>query len=226
MAGAFANIPKDKKAVIVIKKKSGDVTLSCHFNPENYTISRDIGWQPQPIKGQNVPVSEFNGGGPNKTDLSLLFDTSAEPAGKDVRDYTKKLWDATRIDEDSKHPVTQKGEPPHVIFIWGRSWSFEAVISSLSEQFILFNEDGIPIRSSIKIGLTQVIDDTTFGKQNPTSGGIPGKMYTVQEGDRLDLIAAQHYDKPMLWRLIAEYNEIDNPRNLVPGQHLIIPPLS
>ena len=222
----FATIPNNKKAILMIKKKSGDVPLPCHFNPENYTISRDIGWQPQPIKGQNVPTSEFKGGGPNKTQLNLLFDTTMDKAVKDVRDYTKKLWDATKIDEANLHAVTQKGEPPHVVFMWGRSWSFEGVITSLSEQFVLFSDEGIPLRSNIQLGLTQVVDDTTFGKQNPTSGGIPGgKLYTVREGDRLDLIAAQQYDKPMMWRHIAEYNDIDNPRNLVPGSKLIIPPL-
>ncbi|HEX2914633.1 MAG TPA: LysM peptidoglycan-binding domain-containing protein [Chloroflexia bacterium] len=221
---SFSNIPSSKKATIVIKKKTGDETLTCHFNPEKYTITRTIGWQQQSIKGQNVPPSEFTGGGPSKMDLNLLFDTSFETTAKDVRTDTKKLWDATRVETDS-NDTSNKGQPPHIVFIWGRSWTFEAVITSLSEEFILFNEDGIPIRSNIRIQLTQVKDDTSFGKQNPTSGATPGKVYTVREGDRLDLIAAQYYKKPMLWRYIAEHNDIDNPRQLVPGQQLIIPPL-
>jgi LysM repeat protein len=228
MAGSspFGNIPSEKKATLVIKKKSGDVKLPCHFNPEKYTVSREVMWARQPVIGKNVPPSEFMGGGASKTTLTLLFDTSTESSPKDVRDYTRKIWDATRIDEDNKNQVTNKGEPPRVIFIWGKSWSFEAIIHSLSEEFILFNEDGIPIRSNITVGLTQIVDDTSFGKQNPTSGGTPGKVYTVREGDRLDLIAAQNYGKATHWRHIAEQNNIDDPRKLKPGQRLILPPLS
>ncbi len=223
--GSSGNIANDKKATIIIKKKSGDVKLTCHFNPERYTVSRDVDWQLQPIKGQNVAASEFRGGGPSRTTLTLLFDTTSEESVTDVRDHTKKLWDASRIDQDAKNNTTNKGEPPRVVFIWGRAWSFEAIINSISEEFVLFNEDGVPLRSNVTVSLTQVKDDTTFGRQNPTSGGTPGKVYTVREGDRLDLIAAQYYNKPMLWRYIAEHNDIDNPRELVPGQQLLIPEL-
>jgi nucleoid-associated protein YgaU len=69
------------------------------------------------------------------------------------------------------------------------------------------------------------VDDTSFGRQNPTSGAIAGKIHLVREGDRMDLLANQYYKKPMLWRYIAEHNDIDNPRNLTPGTRLIIPPL-
>ena len=224
----FGSITSDKKAYLLIKFKSGDKKLSCHFNPEKYTINREIGWKPQPVIGNNVPASNFEGGGPSKVTLTLLFDTTFEGGEStvvDVRDYTKPLWDATRIDQDNKNTTTNKGTPPTVVFMWGRAWTFEAVINSLSQEFILFSEEGVPIRSTVTLGLTQIKDDTAFGRQNPTSGGTPGKIYTVREGDRLDLIAASYYKKPMLWRYIAEHNDIDNPRDLMPGQRLIIPEL-
>jgi nucleoid-associated protein YgaU len=42
-------------------------------------------------------------------------------------------------------------------------------------------------------------------------------------GDRLDLIAANVYGNATKWRLIAEYNNIDNPETLKPGQTIMIP---
>lgn len=225
MPSIFGKIPSDKKASIIIKKKSGDVTLSCHFNPDTYTVNRSVSWQFQPIIGGNVPTAEFKGGSNSTTSLKLLFDTTGEEAVTDVRDHTKKLWDATKIDQDAKNTTTNQGEPPHVVFIWGRSWSFEAVITSLSEEFVLFSEEGVPLRSNVNLSLTQVKDDTSFGRQNPTSGATPGRVHTVREGDRLDLISAQYYKKATHWRYIAEQNGIDNPRQLKPGQRLVIRPL-
>ena len=143
MASVFGNIPDGKKAYLLIKKKKGHVTLTCHFNPEKYTITRKIGWKPQSVKGQNTPPSEFQGGGPSSTTLNLLFDTAMEGGTKDVRSYTRNLWDATKIDDDDKDTTTSKGQPPHVVFMWGQSWQYEAVVTSLTEEFILFNESGL-----------------------------------------------------------------------------------
>jgi hypothetical protein len=218
-------LPKDKKAVIVIKKKSGpEKRLTCHFNPTDYTISRDVTWQFKSVLGKDVPVADFQGGGSNKLTLKLLFDTTMEAgAPKDVRSDTKHLWDAAYIDTGSKDAVTNKSEPPHILFIWGTTWSFEAIITNISQEFTLFSDSGIPLRSNVTLSMTQVVDDRNFGRQNPTSGGIQGKIHVVREGDRLDLIANQYYSKPMKWRDIADYNNIDNPRLIKPGMRLVIP---
>ena len=227
MAGLFGSIPNGKKASLVILwKKKPREELTFHFNPEKYNITRSITWTPQEAKGKDMPISEFKGGGASTTSLDLTFDTALEGGTKDVRSDTKKLWNATMIEENNLDLKTQTGEPPHVIFIWGTSWHYEAVITSIAEDFVLFNASGTPIRSTVKLGLTQVVDSKKAAKQNPTSGGIPGNIYTVREGDRLDLIANQFYSKPMMWRDIAEYNNINTPSQLIPGMKLIIPPTS
>jgi len=47
--------------------------------------------------------------------------------------------------------------------------------------------------------------------------------YIVQSGDRLSLIAKEVTGQSSTWREIAEFNSIDNPRNLQPGTVLAIP---
>jgi hypothetical protein len=47
-----------------------------------------------------------------------------------------------------------------------------------------------------------------------------------QSGERLDELAARYYGDPALWRIIAAFNNIDDPANIAPGQVLRIPPLS
>ena len=224
MSTNFSDIKTADKATIkILWKNKAQETLTCHFNPEKYTITLTIGWQPQAVKGENTPVTEFTGGGPSTTSLTLLFDTSLEATATDVRTVTKKLWEATRIETGGSDALKT---PPNIIFSWGTNWAYEAVITSLSEEFIYFNRDGIPLRSNVSLGLQQIKDDDSFGKQNPTSGAIEGDIYIVREGDRLDLIAAKAYHKPGMWRSIAEYNGIDNPADLRPGSRLVIPPVN
>lgn len=209
------------KAIISIKKSTGATeNVTCYLNPTEYTIGRSVSWHKDETNAHDVPSWTFGGGGSNTMSLELWFDTSLETSGeKDVRKrYTNKVVAASYKEAADK-------PPPNVIFSWGTTWSFEAVITSVSQRFTLFLPDGTPIRSIMSVSLTQVIDNRTFARQNPTSGGTPGKIHIVRDGDRLDLLAAEHYKKPMLWRYIAEHNDIDNPRNLIPGQRLIIPPL-
>ena len=213
------------KATIVIKKKTGDVNINCHFNPTDYTITGSNTWNSSQKAGHDVPTLNFVGRGGKSMTLSVMFDTTLRTGDKDVRSYTKLLWQSLYIDNGTRHSVTKVGEPPHIIFIWGKTYTFEAILESISESFVLFDQNGVPLRSNVSLTLKQVKDEKAQPKQNPTSGGISGTIYTIKEGDRLDLIANQYYQKPMLWRYIAEHNDIDNPRHLEPGQRLIIPEL-
>lgn len=213
------------KAIIrIIYNETGKTEqLQCYFNPTEYSVSRNVTWNPTPQPGTDVPKFTFGGASQSTLSLNLLFDTSMEKSGdKDVRTkYTNKLVKATY----KQKPSEDKSEPPHVLFIWGKTWNFEAVITSVATQFTLFQPDGTPIRASVTVGLTQIVDHKLFPRQNPTSGAISGDIHVVSEGDRLDLLAARFYKKPTAWKHIAEYNGIDNPRQLRPGSHLIIPPL-
>ncbi len=198
--------------------------LECYFNPTEYEMNRKVDWQ-QRQTHESTPKQFFAGVETTTLGLTLLFDTSLEKSNKDVRKrYTDKIWKAVRVRNPNS---TQREPPPKVLFTWGTTWSFEAVIKSVRQKFLLFLEDGTPIRSEVSLTLEQVKDygpDDHAG-QNPTSRSTPGQVHVVREGDRMDLLAQQYYKKPMLWRYIAEHNDVDNPRELRAGQRLIIPPL-
>ncbi|MCA9972369.1 MAG: LysM peptidoglycan-binding domain-containing protein, partial [Anaerolineales bacterium] len=49
------------------------------------------------------------------------------------------------------------------------------------------------------------------------------RTWPVIRGDRLDLIASAVYGDATRWRQIADYNNLDDPLTLRPGQRLIIP---
>jgi hypothetical protein len=193
----------------------GGDNLTCYFNPTEYTVKGSNKWDVKSNKDLNVPTYTYSGPGDTSLSLELLFDTSD---GGSVSSATAVLWKAIRKPDPAS-------PPPHVIFSWG-SFTFEAVVTDLSQKYILFREDGTPIRSIVTIGLNKVKDESTFAGTNPTSGGFPNnKIHTIQQGDRLDLLAAKYYKKPTMWRYIAEHNDIDNPSDLTPGTRLFIPPL-
>lgn len=70
------------------------------------------------------------------------------------------------IDADSTNQSTGKGEPPHVLFRWGR-FELEAVITDISQKMSLFMKDGTPVRTVVEISLQQVEDESQHAAKIP-----------------------------------------------------------
>lgn len=202
---------------------SGGSPIPCMFNPNEYAFQKQNNWSLGQTKGSNVPRVEFGGGQPATLQLQLFFDTYASK--RDVRkEYTDAIWELTMVDPSLKDKKNKKGRPPKVRFQWGKAWSFEAVITSISQRFTLFLEDGTPVRATLDVSFQQIKDETFFPRQNPTSGGVSGnRLWTVREGDTLAWISHKEYGDATLWRLIADANQLTRVRRLKPGTVLEIP---
>jgi nucleoid-associated protein YgaU len=218
-----------ERAVIKTLDGAENISVECLFNPKEYTIAKSNSWPKDAKATSNAPVLNFGGGNPATLSMDLLFDTyqSARTGGRstDVRtEYVNKLWKMMNVDEKLKEKKKNKaGRPPTVQFSWGKSWSFKAVLTSLSVTFTLFLPDGTPVRATAKVAFQQA-EDAKQKSQNPTSGGIGGeRVRTIEEGDRLDLIAHEEYGDTSRWRAIAAANGIRNPRDLRPGTTIVIP---
>jgi len=189
------------------------------FNPYEYTISKTNNWTDKKPSGRNVPLVSFGQGGAQSLSLTLYFDSQLKKT--DVRAYTKPLWAMMMIDQTKKNRRSNKGEPPTVAFEWGNLY-FKAVITSMSEKFSLFTDDGIPLRCTVQVMLRQYEDAEVV---KPQAGSQPASAPAVnttqvKEGDRLDHIAANSSGNPSDHRKIAENNNIDNPMRIPSGTSL------
>ncbi len=209
------------KATIINLDK--DSRVDCMFNPKEYSFAKRNQWNAGRNTGANMPRMEFSSGDPATMTLQLFFDTYA--SGKDVRkEYTDAIWEMMMVDESLKDNKNKKGRPPKVRFQWGKAWSFDAVLTSLSQKFTLFLPDGTPVRATIDATFQQIKDAKLFPRQNPTSGGVGGeRVWTVKEGDTLNLIAHREYGDAGKWRAIADANRLHHVRRLRPGTVLAIP---
>jgi nucleoid-associated protein YgaU len=215
------------KAVIINVDTKDQV--ECYFNPKEYTFAKSNNWSPDPKAGYNVPQLNFGGGQPATLQMELFFDTYAQSRSgglpEDVRRvYTDKIWKLMIVDEKLKDKKNKKGRPPKVMFQWGRAWSFNAVITSISQKFTLFSSDGTPVRATLTVAFQQIQDTAELAKQNPTSGGVGGeRVWTVTDGDTLAWIAHKEYGDTSRWRQIADANNLTEVRRLTPGTVLVIP---
>ena len=230
MASGFSSASgKPVKAYIWNEDKNQKV-VDCLFNPTEYSFSKSNTWQRNDIIGRDLPLVSFQGGGTMTMTVSLLFDTYSQPSSggpaPDVRTYTEKVLNLMKVDPSLKDQNSQAGRPPRVSFRWGNSWSFKSVITQITQRFTMFLSDGTPVRATLDVTFQQVEQEGTFPPQNPTSVATAQKFRIVGPGETVDTIAFQEYGDPKKWRLIADFNNLDDPLRLRPGQKLAIPPVS
>ncbi len=205
----------------IIMKEDGSEQVECQFNPQDFSITRKILWDGKVTIGGDAPQLKFQGGEAQDLTIPLFFDTTE--SGEDVRDKYKPLLVLSNIDDREKNEKTKKGEPPRCRFVWGGFLSFTAVITQITQKFLMFKADGTPVRAEVSVTFKQLEEEVRL--QNPTSRSEARKIWVVHEGDRLDLIAHKEYGNSAHWKHIAETNDLANPFTLQPGQILKLTPL-
>ena len=187
-------------------------------------------------------------------DVSLVSDTApastpdsvTTSSPEDVRDLTQPLMAlAESTSEISERPGAL------VRFLWGKAWNVRGVVMAAAERLEYFTDAGVPRRSWLRMRFVVVpepdssqAEDFDSAEQFPVTLDPEQEIdleelrthQTLGEGDtgegdgfsseRLDEISSRYYGDPALWRLIAEFNNIDNPLEGLAGRILHIPPKS
>lgn len=132
-------------------------------------------------------------------------------------------WQGVDVQKTVQEATKQR--PPQVVFAWGGFRSFTAVVTTMTQTFVLFLADGTPVRAKVAVTIKEVPVVATG--QNPTSRAAGARRSRiVQLGDTLDWIALEELGDSNAWRVIADMNDLDDPRRLKPGQTLLIPSAS
>ncbi len=210
---AELNLTKGGLAPATLTNLDTNEVVNFMFNPFEYTLTKRNTWQDKPVTGQNLPYVNFQQGGAITLKLTMHFDSQA--VGKDVRNFTDKLWKMVLINEATVDAKTGKGQPPAVVFDWGKL-HFKAIITNLSQHFTLFTETGIPLRCSVDVDLQQYMDEAGATGTAQAGTVTTSAPVTAVQGQRLDNMTSDPNDQ----RRVAENNNIDNPLNVPRGTQL------
>jgi LysM repeat protein len=189
------------------------------FNPEEYTINKDNNFASQAIPGLSGPLLQFVHGNMRTLEMELFFDTYDTDSlpKQDVRDLTNRVVNLTAIDPELH-------APPILRVSWA-SLQFRCVLARVSQKFVLFADDGRPVRARLNVTFNEFIDAEREAKEISRQTANFSKVHVVTQGETISLIAAQHYDNAQVWRPIAIVNDLTDPRDLFAGQSLRIPAL-
>jgi nucleoid-associated protein YgaU len=196
------------------------------FNPEEYTVNRDVNYAQTAIPGLSAPLIQFVSGNLQTLEMELFLDTYEEhragsavlnTAGADVRALTSRVTELMSID-----PTTHA--PPVLLFVWA-SLSFTCVLARASQRFTMFLADGTPVRANLQVTFNEFRNVDLEAKEIKRETADYSKTCDVHEGETLSSIAAREYGAPQLWRPIALRNGIDKPSGIAVGQRLVVPKL-
>ncbi len=213
-----------EKAIITNTVSSERIPVM--FNPEEYTVNKDINYAQTGVPGLSGPIIQFVHGNLQTLEMELFLDTyeghrennrALNQAGDDVRKLARKITDLMNID-----PTMHA--PPVLLFTWA-SLSFTCVLARASQRFIMFLPDGTPVRARLQVTFNEFRNTDLEAKEIKRETADFTKLYTVSQGETLSAIAWRTYGNPQLWRPIALRNGIENPRALATGMGLIVPQL-
>jgi hypothetical protein len=207
-----------------------DTWCTVQFNPESLkvTFANQL-VQPAGAGDQRGSAArQFVGAGTTKLALTLWFDVGSPqpPEAGQVEDVRKMTQGVAYF--ITPKPVAGQSDsfaPPAVRFVWG-SFQFDGLMDSLEENLEYFSPEGLPLRASLALGLSQqkiefAFRDTGSGAGSGSGGaggGTPGTqpLTLATAGSNIQGLALAAGVSN--WQSVAAANGIENARTLAPGQ--------
>ena len=222
MAATFDEVQLAKLKIEAYKKqtfqdKDLDQTFTVLFNPADYTLGRSVNYAKSQAAGTHKPSTAPTSGNPDTLTIAFLFDGTGVlgkpgPVAQRVSDFL----DLMRFRGDEH-------KPRYLRVRWG-PLDFRGVMKTASASFVLFDRDGRPLRARINAAFEEVVDDKERVNTLRASSPDLHRVWRVREEEQIDAIAYEAYGDAALWRPLAAVNGLENPRALVPGQLLQLPP--
>ena len=225
------------KKLHISKAGGTDPGFEVLFNPEKYVRTRQVQYSDKAGLSMDMPITQFSHGSAEILKFSLFFDSisaGSEVGGSfgdrlkmeansklpsilkfvDVSTYTQKVYKLMEI--DPKLHV-----PPLLRLDWG-SLHFTGHLVQCEQNFVRFNEKGVPVRAWLECTFRQFISNIgTKSLESPDTT----KYRTVRQGDTLSGFAGREYGEAGRWREIANANHLTNPRLLRSGDTIALPAL-
>lgn len=218
--------PLLKAIITVLAGRAAGVVIPVLFNPTEYSFEKSNSFKSTPIPGLSSPLLEFVHGESSTLSMELFLDDYTDPTGPTSRLLPEPVPVLTRIFAMSQLLEIDSSlhAPPPVRFNWG-PMEFFAIIERLSRKVTMFHPDGTPARATLSVTfkeyrtLRQQLDALRRESTDKT------KRRVVVGRDALWSIAAKEYDDPKEWTRIAEANDLDDPREIEPGDWVVLPPI-
>lgn len=215
-----------KKATItVLRGKSENPEISVLFNPNEYSLVRSNSYKATAHPGTSTPTLQFVNGESDTLSMDLFLDDYTDIHGptssvnrKEEQPVNSRLLAMTRLmDIDNELHA-----PPPIRFNWG-PLEFTAILKTMTRKVTMFHPDGTPARATLSVTFQEYCPKAQKLAKHRNESTDKSKRRRVRSKDSLWAIAEREYGNPNEWIRIAEANDLDDPRDITPGNWLLVP---
>ncbi|HEX8113240.1 MAG TPA: hypothetical protein VF516_36165 [Kofleriaceae bacterium] len=200
---------------------SGDAIdeFEAYVNPTEITLAYEIEYDQAQGAGTTNSRMSFKKVKPGDLSLTLFLDgTGANGRPCDVQDKIEQFQTVTGYNGNIHRPNYLK-------IGWGKLTIKRCVLKSASIAYKLFKSDGVPLRAVITASFSDNSDDQTRVAMAQDESPDLTHFRVVKAGDSLPSLCTEIYGDPHLYLRVAQANQLDDFRTLVPGMRLRFPPL-
>jgi len=206
-------------------------TFEAMYNPASFSQKYEISYGKNQGFNSSGRSAIYSHSKPRVVTLKLILDGTGVievgPAsvfnGKTVSERVKDFINLTFGFNNQIH------EPNYLIFEWGGEEDggliFTCRLETVNVTYTSFNRDGTPLRAELDISLIGDEDVEKRIKKEGKSSPDLSHSWNVRAGDTLPLLSKKIYGSSQYYLLLAQFNNLNNFRNLTPGQELTFPPL-
>jgi nucleoid-associated protein YgaU len=222
----MSKVQLKKATITVLDGADKGKVITVLFNPTEYSFERSNSYKATAVPGLGSPLLQFVNGESDHLSLDLFLDDYTDATGptslqqKENDPLVKRLADISKlleIDRDLHAPAP-------VRFNWG-PMEFFAVIEKLGRKVTMFYPDGTPARITLSVSFKEYRTLRQQLESPRRESADKTKRRVVVGRERLWQIASREYDDPNEWPRMADANDLDDPREITPGDWLLIPPV-
>jgi LysM repeat protein len=206
-------------------------TFEAMYNPTSFSQKYEIAYGKKQGFDSSGRPANYARSKPKELSLKLVLDGSGVEEMGLVSLFSKKTV-SERVKQFVDLTFTMNGqihEPNYLVVEWGGKEDggliFSCRLESVNVTYTSFNRDGSPLRAELDIVLISDQDvKKRVKKENKSSPDLTHSRI-VKSGDTLPLLTKEVYGTSAYYLRVAQVNQLDDFRNLTPGQELFFPPL-
>ena len=213
-----------------VADKAIPARMELSFNPASLEESHAIGYQGATRRAINSPAAEasYTYTPPTKLALTFVLDGTGVDYYFKAQQLLAGATVARQIATFKKMCWAMNGkvhQPNFLVLSWGR-FVFACRLETLGITYTLFDKGGNPLRAELKVQFVKDASAATILREAAKSSPDLTHVRTVQAGDTLPLLCQEIYGSPVHYLRVARANDLDDFRNLQPGQRLAFAPLA
>jgi LysM repeat protein len=118
-------------------------------------------------------------------------------------------------------------EPKFLKIQWGDGVlkDFDCRLQSVDIEYTSFDRNGAPLHAILKTAFVEDLETSKRLRKDGKSSPDLSHTRIVKSGDSLPLLSKEIYGSSRYYLRVAQVNNLDDFRNLTPGQTIVFPPL-